>query len=432
MQVLIEAWGSSKKFILRHSQIQSFFLGFGFTQVLLILRDVLTARTYGLSKEFDSWTLIIGGATFVVAALAGGLSGFLVPKLQKFLLLKEWPKESLVNFKKNILKVFFLVLVMLAILQAVVLFYKFDQPPIIYILSGLVVAFLSFQIVFRRAQLQAKMNVIGVSGTPSISILISICIILSCSKFLGIYALILGFIIGLGIELYTIQHLLEKTNQHLTAVKSPLVINETDYWTYWQLAGAGALQGASVILDQLMIASMFGGGVAALAYGGKATAAVIGILGGFLQVVLFPVVARNFAARGSFAGIKKKVLLVGLISITAAAFLYMIANPLVELLFLGGKFSESDSHIVASLHKIFVLQLPFYLVGAIGVQMLQVLGRGKSMLLIGALGLLLKAVFNIVLGKKLGIYGFAWATVALYVWNFCLIWSLFLWKRKNT
>lgn len=399
-------------------RLSTFALGTLLVQLAVLARDLIVARELGLSPDLDDWTLIWAGVTFVMGTFSGSSSGFLVPLLQNYFIQDQYPKDQLSEFRRNIFKRASLVCLILVIFEV----YSFNWLPnsqqILLISTGVGLVFVNIFIAFERTSLQALQKVGSITFSPLISVSLSLLVFSLLFSTLSAGALAIGLVIGFVAEGAFLRYRLTHSIRHLSPSSNPI----GDLSSFWGLVYAGALTAAGALLDQLMLANILSEGNSALSYGGKLSSAVISFLGGLLALVIFPSLSRSFSESKNFKSLRPLVLRVAGASLIIAFTLFIAGGMIINWLFLGGKFSDTDAALVTQIHQILIWHIPFYLIGALGLQVLQILGLGQKILKIAAAGLIFKVFLNYLLGKTWGPAGFAFSTLGFYSCTCLLIW----------
>lgn len=136
---------------------------------------------------------------------------------------------------------------------------------------------------------------------------------------------------------------------------------------YWLLAAQG-LMAAAGVLDQIILAHLPTGSLAAYAYANRLMALVLSLSSLVLGRAMLPVLAAVANADETYSlarGWAKRMCWAG---VAGAVFMVLLAYPAVELLFERGAFTSQDTAAVAELLVLLALQLPLYLVGTVWVQ----------------------------------------------------------------
>jgi putative peptidoglycan lipid II flippase len=179
----------------------------------------------------------------------------------------------------------------------------------------------------------------------------------------------------------------------------------------------GILMSANTVVDQAMAAAAGDGNVAALSYGVKIPAAVLGLVGVALTATTLPhyatfVAANRFREMG--ASLRKHATLLAAAGFAVAVPLALLSGPLVHLLFEHGSFGVADTARVAKIQALYAFQIPGFLVGMVAARCLNALGRDRLILAVSGVNFTLNIVGNFVLLRWIGVPGIALSTATVY------------------
>ncbi|MBN4047025.1 polysaccharide biosynthesis C-terminal domain-containing protein [bacterium AH-315-P13] len=183
---------------------------------------------------------------------------------------------------------------------------------------------------------------------------------------------------------------------------------------------SGLLIGINPIVDQYFAAQLVIGSIAALNYGTKIPAFMIGIGALALGNVLLPYFS-NFAAENKDIVFKKLMKILKYIIISSVFFVIafvILSKPIVTLIFERNAFTSADTIIVSKIQQMYLLQIPFYISSIVMVKFLTSINRNNFMVFSSFLSLVLNIVFNYILIKTMGVYGLALATSLVYFISF--------------
>jgi putative peptidoglycan lipid II flippase len=192
----------------------------------------------------------------------------------------------------------------------------------------------------------------------------------------------------------------------------------------------GILMSANTVVDQAMAAAAGDGNVAALSYGVKIPAAVLGLVGVALTATTLPhyatfVAVNRFREMG--ASLRKHAILLAAAGLAVAVPLALLSRPLVHLLFEHGSFGVADTARVAKIQALYAFQIPGFLVGMVAARCLNALGRDRLILAVSVLNFTLNIVGNWVLLRWIGVPGIALSTATVYTISAAVL--LFLCRR---
>jgi putative peptidoglycan lipid II flippase len=183
---------------------------------------------------------------------------------------------------------------------------------------------------------------------------------------------------------------------------------------YIPLSAGAVLTTGSLVVSQMIAATLGAGSLTTLNYGTRVTTFALLVIAGGLGVSLGPALARQAAANAAgFARDLKRFSAAGLLcSLPVTAAIVIFSRELIILIF-------GAEGLIATVQQLFCLQIPFYVVGLI-------LGRGLSALLLNGIltritivNFLANALFAYGLSRIAGVYGVAVATSAVYFLSFC-------------
>ena len=187
---------------------------------------------------------------------------------------------------------------------------------------------------------------------------------------------------------------------------------------YLPMVAGSLLMATTTVVDQSMAAMLGPGAVSALSYGNK----IVGFVVGIAAVAIGNAVLPSFSAmvaRAEWSELRRTVRFYSLLIVGTTVPLTLgvawFSEPIVRLLFERGAFTTADSALVAGVQRFFVLQLPFYLLGTIGVRLVSALGKNHVISTIAAVNVALNVVLNLVLSRYLGVAGIALSTSIVYM-----------------
>lgn len=196
---------------------------------------------------------------------------------------------------------------------------------------------------------------------------------------------------------------------------------------YLPMVAGSILMGSTAVVDQSMAAMLGTGAVSALSYGNKIVGFIIGIAAVAIGTAVLPSFS-TMVARSEWSELRRTLrfysLLVVATTVPLTLGLAWLSEPIVRLLFERGAFTAADTALVAGVQRFFVLQLPFYLLGTIGVRLMSALGKNQVISTIAVLNVILNVVLNLVLSRYLGVAGIALSTSVVYTISSALV---FLW-----
>ncbi len=382
-------------------------------QAVSIFRDILLAKYFGTGPELHIWLAILIAPGFIASAILSAFPGALIPWISP--LSRETLPSSgdLVSLASSIAKKTFAALAVAGVITALV-----HSSEIKLVLAAVAISAVQILLGYLRGLVQSLKKVSWVVGSPVVSTVFVCLLLFFQAEKWGIAALPMGLLIGYLLEAVILYSVVLRSFQSGRQSKNDLSGVEKNFWG---IVFAGLAMSSTLYVDQLSAQWLFGGGIPELTYGNKITAAVVGLMGGALSVLLFP----GLASIGSKKEFKKYVYKASaglfVLGLLAAVVLIFFSKGLTQILFERGKFQSDDTEMVSLLNVYFLCQLPFYLGGILGVYALQILKKSGVIVKIAVINTVNNLILNIILGRLLGLPGIALSTAIVYFGSMVMI-----------
>ena len=268
--------------------------------------------------------------------------------------------------------------------------------------------------------------------SPMIKPIITVVLLLAMGKIWGIYALAAGTVGGVVLEAGLLAWGVRQRGFYLVprwhGLTPPMkkVINQ-----YMPMVAGAFLMSSTSLIDLSMAALLGAGSVSTLNYGGKVLTLILGIGSVSLGTAVFPHFSRMVAA-SDWAGIrhtlKTYIYLILLVTIPLTIILVFFSESLVRFFFERGAFTSADTWRVSQVQALFLLQVPFYLLGILMVRLISSLKMNRILMQAAIINLFLKITFNYLLMQRLGAAGIALSTTLVYVVSF-IYFSLMVYRK---
>lgn len=257
-------------------------------------------------------------------------------------------------------------------------------------------------------------NEFTLSSISGIFIPISIIVCLFFFKeYLGTIVLAFGTLIGSIISFIFLT--IVAINRNIISLHKPDFYSVNVKILFLQLPAkisSSLLTGLNKVVDQFFAAKLIVGSIAALNYGVKIPMFAIGLATIPIGNVLLPYFSKKTIdnKRKSFIELKKmlKYLLIG--SIVVTVLLIILSKPIIHLIFERNAFTSSDTIVVSKIQQMYLLQIPFYLVGITMVKFLTSINKNAFMAYAALITVILNFLLNYILIDIIGVYGLALAT----------------------
>lgn len=195
---------------------------------------------------------------------------------------------------------------------------------------------------------------------------------------------------------------------------------------YLPMVAGSLLMATTTVVDQSMAAMLGPGAVSALSYGNK----IIGFVVGIAAVAIGTAVLPSFSAmvsRAEWSQVRRTMRFYSLViagcTVPLTIGLALFSEPIVRILFERGAFSAADTVLVGGVQRCFVLQLPFYLLGILGVRMLSALKKNHVISTVAVINVILNVVLNLIFSRYLGVAGIALSTSVVYAVSCTLVFA---------
>jgi len=260
---------------------------------------------------------------------------------------------------------------------------------------------------------------------PILGSLSSIFFILTVGASLGIYAFVIGTILGFGLEAFFIGGAIIKRNfslrPHLIRLDPELRIIIGQFLP--MIAGS-IIMGGTEIIDKGMAAALISGSVAALNYGNKIIAAVLTLATTAIGTAVLPYFARMVAEK-EWKNIRRTIKfylgIIFAVGIPAAILIFAFSDSIVNIIFQRGSFTTDDTAIVSPVQAYFACQIPFYVGGIVVVRLISALRANHILMWGAAINLVVNIGFNILFIHYLGLKGIALSTSFVYLISFLFL-----------
>lgn len=178
------------------------------------------------------------------------------------------------------------------------------------------------------------------------------------------------------------------------------------------------------IISKSLSSKLFSGAISSLNYAYKLQGFVTGIVVTSIVTAVYPEMAKA-ASEKDFSGLKEKIqdsiITMSFLVVPATIGLFILAEPIVKLLFVGGAFSKQDGVITAEV-------LALYSFGIIGIGFREIISRvfytimdAKTPVINSIIIVLLNIGLSLILIGKMGILGLALATSVSFIVGAILI-----------
>jgi putative peptidoglycan lipid II flippase len=261
--------------------------------------------------------------------------------------------------------------------------------------------------------------------TPIMTPIMTIIALMLFGSLWGIYSLAIGTVCGFFMEAALLSIGLKRLGLplfprwHGFNPKIKQVLGQ-----YLPMVAGSLLMVGTDLIDQAMAAMLNPGSVSALNYGNKIVALFLGVGSLALSTAIFPHFSRMVSIN-DWSGIRHTLKtysrIIIKVSVPCMVLAIFFSESIVDVLFNRGAFTESDTHLVALIQRLYLLQIPFYILGIMGVRLLSALKRNQAIMIIAAINLFINIIGNLVFIKYFGVAGISLSTSVVYAISMVLI-----------
>jgi putative peptidoglycan lipid II flippase len=406
------------------------------TKCIGAAKEMAIAAAYGTSVVVDAYAFLTTLLNWPGAILSSVMIMVFVPYLVR---LKPRTADEAAAFKREIVGTTLLAGGVVTFVAGCIMFSALsrgltDLPPqtasmakvmllpmVLTVPFGFIEGFLAANVMAQHRQTNTLLE-----GVPALCIFILVLALPSRSPVQLAWATFAGCVVQL-VLLMLVQPTGERLPRPVLSWRSPA----------WRglMQGFGivllgsALQSATSVVDQIMIAPLGPGAIATLGYASRVISLLLGLGAIAIARALLPTLselgtlgharARRVASRWVVA-----LFLAG-IAVGVAA--WGIAPWGIRLLFQRGAFTAEDTAGVVQAFRCGLLQLPFFFAGTVVVQLIASANDYRIFLYCGVISLVTKVAANFLLIPVFGIGGVLLATSVMYAVSFPSLW---LFSRK--
>ncbi len=410
-----------------------------FSRGIGFLVPILIAALFGVSWQTDAYYLASIIPLFVVQVLGVALSAVFVPVLVEQKVQSPDAVSETVGAAAVFLFLFSLATILLLAVFVPWLFpllTKGTSQDTVELAVQLTMAMLPLLLLstlvgLMSAVLNTHKKFIGPVLAPGIRGAVLVGVALISYRQWGIYAIVLGMLIGELATLLVLTGLVYAAGVRFKLTWTmPRTVKRTMRLALPMIIGIVALL-LNPIIDRLMAAPLGEGSVSTLTYAGRVTMIPVALLGAGYFVVLLSHWSE-IAARGNLdelrLQLKKAVRVVLFIILPISIYLFMMRVPVIRLLFGRGAFTEEAVAATADLLGILALGLvPYILIITLN-RVYLAMQDTKIPMLLGLANAFANFILNILLISLLGLAGIALSTTITYFGIFLLA-SVILRKR---
>lgn len=400
--------------------------------ILLVARDVVLARWFGLGNELDAFFIAMTVPMFLVSVISIPIGTVTIPPLiglfQKGSKADSREFISLCSTAIFCVMLFFtLLLYLTGKIYIPVIGWGFSPEKIALshriLMMILPILFFSGFVILGNSILNARQKFALPALAQAIVPIVAIFALTVAAEYAGIYAMAVGMVAGQIANLLIVSYYVNKEGYSfyprvfssrfreyagLLSVKLRGLISE-----YVPLVLAALFLGLALPVNNMMAASLAPGSVSAFNLGFKFILFFTGLVGTGISTVMLPHFSHYFAGnRVSEARHELSFFVIStmLISIALTVLISSLSPLIVKCIFYGGLFSTRDTTAVTKIMEYGLLQMPFFCIGMIMMKYANARRKNIIVMISSLSGLIVNVILNFIFMRTMGIPGIALAT----------------------
>jgi len=383
-------------------------------------KELSVAQWFGRTDSLDAFLIAFLLPSFVVGIVAGSINNALIPV---FIDVREkLGQETAQRLFSSVSVLTVATLIGASVLIALLAPYYLPllgsgfSPAkliltrrILYLLLPFVV--LSGAVSVWSAVLNAAEQFILPALTPAITAVAIIALLFLGANKWGVFSLAAGTVVGQLGEAAWLAKALKMSGMRIRPSWAGADLHVRRVVVQCVPLAAGAfISGGTILVDQSMATMLAPGSVAALSYANRVTGVILGIGTMALGRAVLPYFS-GLVAREDWTGFRHTMRtysrLTAGVTFPIMILLFLFAKPVVRMLFERGAFTSADTAVVGPVLAFYSIQIPFYALGILSVNVLSSVKRNDVLFYVAGLNIVLDVILNLVLMKTMGVAGIA-------------------------
>jgi putative peptidoglycan lipid II flippase len=384
---------------------------------------VLTARAFGMSDGLDAYLIAFLLPSFLCDTLAGSLNSALVPT---FIEVRETQsRDAAFRLYQSVLAAALGMMILVALAMAalaswVLRPFASSFPPaklalasslFLLMLPAVPLSVLGFT---WRSMLNTEGRFALPAITPAVTPVASIGFLLAFGHTWGVYALAMGTLTGSVIEVLLLAIGMLRRGFPIVPRwwgRSPAV--DQVLAQYGPVIAGILLLGGAPLIDQAIAGMLASGSVSALNYGTRLTAVLVAVGPVAVGTAILPHFSK-MSVTEDWSHVRQSLrsyaAIILVVTLPVILFLVVFSEPLIRLFFQRGEFTGAATHVVATVQRFSLLQIPAAMVMALVLRLISSVKANHLLLRAAAFSAVLNLVLDLLLTRVMGIAGIALST----------------------
>ena len=398
------------------------------TRIAGMLNQSVASSSFGAGARMDAYFVVYTLPTVLAYLLIGGIEASVIPIYTR--VRTQGNKEQATRLFSTVLN---LLLVSTVLLTALLIVFRrqtisFTAPALDPFRAG-VAADLApfiypvFALMVIVGILESIFNAEGQFGWPAyagmlVPLAMAFLVILA-GKTQGVVVLCIGMVLGLCMQLGVYMIRAKRANlvyRPVIDLHMPEV--GSIFKAFWPVLLGGLIAQASPLVDQAFASLLSAGSISALSYALKIVSIFTGVIFASVGRAALPYLSRQAAANDMKAfkqTLRLYLWVVGIGTGVLSMTMFLLAHPIVQILFQRGAFSADDTNRTAITLVGFVYGLVPMALGFIGARAFSALGKTRVLIWISVFSVIANAVLDDIFAHFWQSQGIALSTSAVYL-----------------
>src|SRR6266702_1518053 len=409
------------------------------TRVMGLLNQIVVTRRFGAGAEMDAYFVASTLPILMATLLSASIESSVIPVYARVRTQGKEQASILFSTLLNLLVLGTVVLTlgMLTLRDQLI---HLSAPALDPFRAALAVSLAPFifpvlALMVVISFLECILNAEGQFGWPVYAGLLvpltTVILVLALRRSEGVVVLCIGMLAGLCLQLCMV---IVRARRAGLVYRLSINLRNPEllaiFMVAWIAPFSVLINQASPLIDQMFASSLTAGSISALNYSLKLVSVFTGVIFVSVGRAALPYLSRQASINDMKAfkeTLRFYLWVVGIGTTVLAALMFVLAHPLVQILFQRGAFSAEDTNRTASTLVGFVVGLTPMAIGFILARAIVALRKNRFLLVTAVFSMIANAIFDYIFARLWQSTGIALATSAVY---FCTMFILLFMLRR--
>ncbi|GEM_PF-3450412 len=413
----------------------------GLIKAPMVIRDILLTFYFGIDKNLDVYFYSLIFPVFFLGIFSAGLTAFFIPA---YLSIKKEGKHAAMQFAGQVF------VFMMVIIAFLVLSLAYTVPQLTEKLNPAFLEMSYYHTLLRWTWIFFIFSMLGIilssllqaehryfkSLYPQMLVASgSILSVVLFYKSLGVVSAILGSALGAMLCFAVYYFYCRRAKLiHPPTLKNPSEKIPIQLGQFWILILTFSIPCLMPLIDQYMASTLKEGSLSIFNYGTRIPDGLAEIFSSGLGVAVFShfsqwhVESKNHLIVDAT---RKAVTLATLFILPLCAFILILAQPIISIIFERGAFSRNATLEVSRVLQFYSFFTYFSILSILGTRAISALKKNYFLLLSTLVALTVKVILNLIFVRFLGVAGLALANIGTLFLYCCLIYCFLAMKKVH-